>query len=433
MQLFADGSSSMIPELFCALVLPYIVHGFPTSSLATRSNSTASEVSQSIRETWKNPSDTLSILLIIGGDVVLKALAQLSGRAVTPVAFSFGWVTYSFNTLMAVLGDGRLMPPPDYAAKVINAKTGFVRDNRSWVLGRLFRDFKCPLEPDISLIITVFEAALPATAQTIPERDWYWWSGIITMGLQLGLAAIPLGLYGDWTILTMTSAGTLLSLATGALPQWHYEKWACRRKTNKIICITGGNGSRSVMVIFGAGVGLDLEDLAGAESPMVNRRNNDVSTPSIFSPHNAFIFTQASCMLLAVLWIVFLITVTGMDQSAWYLLLVGGLGMVQNVVVAGAKRGISTSGIHLEKIEEFKGKKVMHSIMDLEEAYPTVGKPLLNEFFPNAGGLRPAEEKWWAGNKTEYEESRGERPQIRLSSRAANLRKRHLEGPQKNA
>jgi hypothetical protein len=39
---------------------------------------------------WKNPGDVFSVLLILGGDVVGRALAQLAGSPVTPVAFSFG-------------------------------------------------------------------------------------------------------------------------------------------------------------------------------------------------------------------------------------------------------------------------------------------------------------------------------------------------------
>ncbi len=115
-------------------------------------------ISKMIQGTWQNPSDTLSILLIIGGDVVLKALAQLTGRSFTPIAFSFGWVSYSFNTLMSVLGDGRLVPAPDYPAKVINAENGYKRDSKSWVIGRLLRDFESPLGDKVGLSITVFEA-----------------------------------------------------------------------------------------------------------------------------------------------------------------------------------------------------------------------------------------------------------------------------------
>lgn len=44
---------------------------------------------------WSNPSDIFTILLLIGGDVVRVAVAQLCVGPVpylTPVTFSFGWV-----------------------------------------------------------------------------------------------------------------------------------------------------------------------------------------------------------------------------------------------------------------------------------------------------------------------------------------------------
>lgn len=39
---------------------------------------------------WKSPSDIFSVLLILGGDIVGCALAQLAGSRINPVAFSFG-------------------------------------------------------------------------------------------------------------------------------------------------------------------------------------------------------------------------------------------------------------------------------------------------------------------------------------------------------
>ena len=44
---------------------------------------------------WSNPSDIFTILLIVGGDIVQKAIAQLTAGPIphfTPVSFSFGWV-----------------------------------------------------------------------------------------------------------------------------------------------------------------------------------------------------------------------------------------------------------------------------------------------------------------------------------------------------
>jgi hypothetical protein len=85
------------------------------------------------------------------GDVVQKALAQLMGVTfrpfgaslniyVTPVAFSLGWVAYAFSALMSIFGDRRLMPGPDTSILVLNCENGYVRDNNSWVPGRLIRD-----------------------------------------------------------------------------------------------------------------------------------------------------------------------------------------------------------------------------------------------------------------------------------------------------
>lgn len=53
---------------------------------------------------WRNPSDILSLLLLLGPDVIQRALAQLAGRRVTPVAFSFGWAAYSIGALISATG-----------------------------------------------------------------------------------------------------------------------------------------------------------------------------------------------------------------------------------------------------------------------------------------------------------------------------------------
>ena len=42
------------------------------------------------RTQWEVPSDVFSVLLLLGGDVVARALAQLSGGWLTPVTFSYG-------------------------------------------------------------------------------------------------------------------------------------------------------------------------------------------------------------------------------------------------------------------------------------------------------------------------------------------------------
>jgi hypothetical protein len=50
---------------------------------------------------WASPSNyAFTVLLLLGGDVVSRALAQLAGGRITPVAFSFGksLLSWSFNS-----------------------------------------------------------------------------------------------------------------------------------------------------------------------------------------------------------------------------------------------------------------------------------------------------------------------------------------------
>jgi hypothetical protein len=57
---------------------------------------------------WSNPSDTLSVLLLLGADIVQRAVAEQAGRSITPVAFSFGWVAYATGALLSAFG-GKLL------------------------------------------------------------------------------------------------------------------------------------------------------------------------------------------------------------------------------------------------------------------------------------------------------------------------------------
>ena len=61
-------------------------------------------VADDVRTQWRSPSDILSFLLLLGPDVIKQALAQLTGGPIVPIAFSFGWVAYSVNALLSVLG-----------------------------------------------------------------------------------------------------------------------------------------------------------------------------------------------------------------------------------------------------------------------------------------------------------------------------------------
>jgi hypothetical protein len=167
-----------------------------------------------LRSQWSNPGDILSLLLLVGGDIVQKALAQLVGVRVrpfqggptiylTPVAFSFGWVAYTFSSLMAIFGDRRLMPDPDTSILVLNCDNGYVRDNNSWVLSRLLRDHEsrveaaaasAPLDSSrdprrVSLKVDIFTASAINDKGPRIGRKWIFCWGIIVC--QQVLAVIP--------------------------------------------------------------------------------------------------------------------------------------------------------------------------------------------------------------------------------------------------
>ncbi|KAG5928131.1 hypothetical protein E4U42_001190, partial [Claviceps africana] len=100
--------------------------------LPREASASASAASEQFAAQWTNPGDVFSVLLILGGDVIGRALAQVAGTR---------WVAYSVSTVVSAVGENKLMPVSDFSCKVINGKTGHVRDNASWIIGRLVRDF----------------------------------------------------------------------------------------------------------------------------------------------------------------------------------------------------------------------------------------------------------------------------------------------------
>ena len=420
--------------------------------MPSRSNGGAL-VAYALRETWSSPTDILTIVLIIGGDVVQKALAQTTGAPIipAPVCFSFGWVAYAFTALIGLVGPGRLMPDSDYSCKLINLESGYARDNFSWAVGRVFRRFETRWVSSDALVVEVFSTVGKAewgpgeggkNGKATHGKQKHSYAGrpiwgyvrvlsYIVILVQLGIAAIPFGLYGNWGIFFVAATGQALVFATTALPQWRVEKLSCRKGSKKNIALTRGNGSRYVAVILGNGVGLDLEDLAGAESPrmkrawlehglFVRRRTNkrdaegvagetihqapgsDVEVLTWKSQPIDLWATRLMCFILAVLWIGFLICVTALAGDAWYLMAVGALGMSQNAIVAGVDFKSERYGMHLEKVKSFGGRKVMESLKSFETEYPGNGKALVDEFFP--GSLRPDEVEWWDRAEATYKE-----------------------------
>ncbi|KAK9427359.1 hypothetical protein V1505DRAFT_388864 [Lipomyces doorenjongii] len=353
---------------------------------------------------WTHPSDVFSVLLILGGDVVGRALAQLAGSALTPVAFSFGWVSFAITAVVSAIGENKLMPLPDCACKVINGRTGYVRDNSSWIIGRIVRDFESwmdggrrngPIRTHLCEMLdqrwekdkTVMEKKEPGSGRYVarpsqaglcvslykadrarpgyPGYDFAYFIGFATSVLQLGIAAIPCGIFGDWGILLVTASGMVLSFATGSLSQWSKEKWACRRNSEKTVVLTRGNGSQHAIVVMGDGKGLDLEDLAAGPTNW-----------SFFLPR-----------------ILLLITAAGIRQNTWFLLSIGGIGILRNIFVAGWRRFPEAFGVPLTPAGVIGKPKVMDTLFAIERAYPGLEKSMLDTFFP--GNLRPDEQQKW--------------------------------------
>ncbi|KAL6800563.1 hypothetical protein J3E68DRAFT_448868 [Trichoderma sp. SZMC 28012] len=377
------------------------------------------EASDEFANQWTQPNDIFSVLLILGGDVIQLACASMAGSTSmppNPVTFSFGWVAYAISALLSAIGENRLITcQPEAPLMVINLKSGYRRSNNSWLLGRLIKTYqhwmpdevreklKPPkkksrvsgssdvensnesAEPELTgagylsaLCIAVYEWQ-PDLEPGVPRRDLAWWSGYFVSLIQLAVSVIPLILYGDWAVLLTTAAGTILSYSSASLPQWRYEKWKARRTEKpKAVALTAGNGSPNVIIIEGAKDALDLEDLAAGGT-------SEISSTRYFT------------FLLSLLWLVLLITCTGIQSHTWYLLAVGGIGMLHNIVVAAVPRQPEALGIPI-KLKDSKTGSTSQSQPAVKEIFAEFkhegwGKALRDEFFP--GKLMAVEIEWW--------------------------------------
>ncbi|KAI1110851.1 hypothetical protein F5Y14DRAFT_336844 [Nemania sp. NC0429] len=365
-------------------------------------------MSSELNKQLNNPKDILSLLLLIGGDVVQRAIAQMFGVSIqplshgpkiylTPVAFSFGWVGYAFTSLAAVVGDKQLMPEtPDGNAVIINCSNGYTRTNRSWLLGRILRDYEYMVEdgpgPEaaklrtdknkefagysaddpsvpVSMRIDIFDLEENTEA---PAIDFVWVVGWVTIVIQLVISTIPWILWGNWPIFFITGSGTVFALFTGSLRQWSREKWpgrllnhgpkhtqqpsstavagaskideergqafdkveaAVKRTREKVVCLARGNGHRYAMILRGSGAVPDLEALATATSDSL--------------PETKWIISG-----LAVMWTILLICVSGIESGTWFLIGIGTLGMIQNIYAASAHRRPESIGLRTKPFEK---------------------------------------------------------------------------------
>lgn len=319
------------------------------------------------------------------------------------------------------------MPNADTSCSLINGKNGSVRSNGSWVLGRMMRDYHYwMLEPVKLKTQEVINSALEfdrkqdlkkpphlrgnveerkqaglvvsfwETSQTMPAgrpgRDILFWSGIIVSIIQIGVASIPCGLYGDWGVLLVTCAAMTLCLVTGSLTQWKIEKWACRelKGKEKVFVLTRGNGAQHAIVIVSKGRGLDLEDLA-------------TGFANIDAPHIT-VSSRLISAVLGILWVLLLITSSALVDDAWFLIAVGGIGMLQNMFVAGWSRKPEALGVPLDFKGVIGSPKVMDVLLEVERMHEKVGKNMLGTFFPS--GIRDNEQAQFDAIAQEHRRNR---------------------------
>ncbi|KAM7184424.1 hypothetical protein V8F33_012985 [Rhypophila sp. PSN 637] len=306
-------------------------------------------------------------------------------------------------SLASMIGDKQFMPSvPDTPSVVINCHSGYSQTNRSWLLGRILRDYELRIKENpgpevasllveegvrslglgnhmplrISLRIDTFD--LDATRYLErPKIDSVWILGGLAILAQLIIALIPWVLYGDWTIFFITASGTVFALATGSLRQWSREKWPGRRLNSPV---TARSEAHPV-------AGKDIENGDCGASPLSAKKGQPHKCECTFKPKKkTVVLTQGNghsyimvirgsgptwdletlatatsdslpetrwCLaVLTMLWICLLISVSGLQENTWFLVAVGALGMVQNVHASSAARSPESLGLALRPCEK---------------------------------------------------------------------------------
>ncbi|KAL6408715.1 hypothetical protein AUP68_07661 [Ilyonectria robusta] len=347
-----------------------------SDTLSTAEPNPGGNVQLQLKEQWANPGDIFSVLLIVGADVIQKALAQLSTKSFKPVAFSFGWVAYAYWSLLQTTGRLRTMPEPDLPSVLVDCGSGVVLERSSWILGRILHNYTHWMPSQVKqikqhggLCVTVFSSDLCE-----PVTDRLVWLGVLVTVVQLGIAAIPCALYREWEILLLTACGTLLAWLMGLLQD---RTDSVRKGKTRTCALTKGRGSTDVIVILASEHSLRLEDFASSE----------------MAKDESFVGTVVLSSLMTTLWTVLLITAAGIKSNTWYLLAIEAIRMLQNIYVAAASRLPDAYGIHLQFKRCIWERRVMDTLMEVEIYYSGVGKSLLPIFIP--GPLRESERRWW--------------------------------------
>lgn len=380
-----------------------------------------------LRHQILNPQGILAVLLLVGSDVVQKAIAQSIGGCdsswsrFTPVAFSFGWVSYAANSVVAALGDGLFLPKADTSGYVITLKSGDLRSNQSWLLGRLMRDLEMRVEKDknnkdnlnSSLLVTVYKVKKDGMLN--PDRRELWVLWAFAMLVQGFVAAIPVLLTAadrnakisgtdSWYVFAITLIGNGLAMATAAITSMHRPKFSMREdKSTNMYALTRGNGHRHVFIIM-------PDTLIKKSSSLPHLE--DMSTNLAMADNT----TRGLSTIAAIAWVFLLLSVAGLQGDTGYLLLVGLVGMIHNLLVSSKICAPEEHGLPMEeltidneKAHEFgrgtgleERKKVMEVLKGLEDEIPSAGCSLRPIFFP--GRPRHEDEVYWDRKKSDIKD-----------------------------
>ncbi|KAK4868572.1 hypothetical protein LT330_006774 [Penicillium expansum] len=166
--------------------------------------------------------------------------------------------------------------------------------------------------------------------------------------------------------------------AQRSLQQRPKEKWACRRNSTNTVILTKGNGGQHAIAIIGDKKGLDIEDTG-------NRTQCD-------GCFGLLQFHQDCSFDLAFLWVALLVVAASVKQHSWFLLVIRGIGILENILVAGSLRYPAAFGMPLNFENVIGEAKFMNTLFAVEQAHPQVGRRMLDTFFP---GLRPKERDRW--------------------------------------
>ncbi|KAF2118793.1 hypothetical protein BDV96DRAFT_472140, partial [Lophiotrema nucula] len=333
----------------------------------------------------------ISNLLILGGDQVHKALANVAGTELAHfnVPFSFGWLAQAVSAIGPVVaGQRNILPKPDVDSLVMNMGSGQSRKNQSFLLSRLLRDLEKRAGPAIgSLQITVLEStgqlpnhgsAMPENVGEISSQYLAHRAGMIATCLQFAIAIST-----SEAVSFITVAATALAFLTSNLDAWKASKYIGRRNGDETYALMRGNGHRHIFLIKNTSANaLNLEDLAASSVTKYNWFGSSDGYIVVFS---------------ALAWLALAIYACTLDKGIGGLIAIMAIGTVANILTASAARSPAAHGIPLVQKSTHSGEKVMTVLQELEDQEPGYGQHLLKTFF--SGPLRDNDSKWWADKK----------------------------------